>query len=154
MAKDNTSIYMPTDMIPKSEIVSAVGAGDAFCAGTLYALHEGYTIEGLEDKVEDSYPLDNGICVNISGRADRIDRLADGSLQVIDYKSGNKEHLEYNGIATLFNGKPKERISNIKTSYLTSSSKQCFISDKNDSYTIISTSDSCKKRSISRIISS
>ena len=75
--------------------------------------HEGYTIEGLEDKVEDSYPLDNGICVNISGRADRIDRLADGSLQVIDYKSGNKEHLEYNGIATLFNGKPKERISNI-----------------------------------------
>ncbi|MBR6543907.1 MAG: PD-(D/E)XK nuclease family protein [Alistipes sp.] len=75
--------------------------------------HEGYTIEGLEDKVEYSYPLDNGICVNISGRADRIDRLADGSLQVIDYKSGNKEHLEYNGIATLFNGKPKERISNI-----------------------------------------
>ena len=75
--------------------------------------HEGYTIEGLEDKVEDSYPLDNGICVNISGRADRIDRLADGSLQVIDYKSGNKEHLEYNGISTLFNGKPKERISNI-----------------------------------------
>lgn len=47
MAKDGTSVYMPTDMISKSEIVSAVGAGDAFCAGTLYALHEGYTIEQM-----------------------------------------------------------------------------------------------------------
>ncbi len=46
-AKDNTSIYMPTDMIPKSEIVSAVGAGDAFCAGSLYALHEGYDMEKM-----------------------------------------------------------------------------------------------------------
>ena len=46
MSKDGTKIYMPTDMLPKSQIVSAVGAGDAFCAGALYALHEGY---GMED---------------------------------------------------------------------------------------------------------
>lgn len=42
MSKDGASEYVPTDMLPKSEIVSSVGAGDAFCAGTLYALHEGY----------------------------------------------------------------------------------------------------------------
>jgi sugar/nucleoside kinase (ribokinase family) len=27
--------------VPKAEVVSALGAGDAFCAGTLYGLHEG-----------------------------------------------------------------------------------------------------------------
>ena len=34
-------------------------------------------------------------------------------MQVIDYKSGNKPHLEYNGISSLFSGRPIERISNI-----------------------------------------
>ena len=33
----------------KSEIVSTVGAGDAFCAGALYAIHEGYSLEDLLD---------------------------------------------------------------------------------------------------------
>lgn len=42
MSKDGELMFKPTDMMPKSQIVSAVGAGDAFCAGTLYALHEGY----------------------------------------------------------------------------------------------------------------
>ena len=72
-----------------------------------------FTIAGLEDLVEDSYPISAGRSVNLSGRADRIDELQDGSLQIIDYKSGNKPHLEFNGMSTLFNGKPKERISNI-----------------------------------------
>ena len=31
----------------KEEIVSTVGAGDAFCAGSLYAIHEGYGLEEL-----------------------------------------------------------------------------------------------------------
>ena len=73
----------------------------------------GYTIAGLEDDVECKYPISEGRSVNISGRADRIDRLTDGTLQVIDYKSGNKPHLEYNGISSLFSGRPIERISNI-----------------------------------------
>jgi sugar/nucleoside kinase (ribokinase family) len=47
MAKDGSCLYMPTDMLPKSDIVSAVGAGDAFCAGTLYALHEGFEMEQM-----------------------------------------------------------------------------------------------------------
>ena len=47
MSKDGVSEYVPTEMLPKSEIVSSVGAGDAFCAGTLYALHEGYDMEHM-----------------------------------------------------------------------------------------------------------
>ena len=74
---------------------------------------KGYSIAGLEDDVECQYPISNGQTVNISGRADRIDRLSDGVLQVIDYKSGNKPHLEYNGISSLFRGRPIERVSNI-----------------------------------------
>ena len=31
--------------IPKEEIRGSVGAGDAFCAGMLYAIHEEYPIE-------------------------------------------------------------------------------------------------------------
>ena len=51
--------------------------------------------------------------VNLSGRADRIDRRADGALQIIDYKSGNTPHLEYNGMEPLFRGGAQERVSNI-----------------------------------------
>lgn len=47
MSKDGSQMYKATDMLPKSQIVSAVGAGDAFCAGTLYALHEGYEMEHM-----------------------------------------------------------------------------------------------------------
>ena len=72
-----------------------------------------FTIAGLEDPVELSFPISNGRSVNLAGRADRIDRLESGTLQIIDYKSGNKPHLEFNGISNLFNGTPDERISNI-----------------------------------------
>ena len=72
-----------------------------------------FTIAGLEDPVELSYPISNGRSVNLAGRADRIDRLEGSTLQIIDYKSGNKPHLEFNGISNLFNGAPDERISNI-----------------------------------------
>jgi sugar/nucleoside kinase (ribokinase family) len=47
VSKDGKEHYMPTDMIPLSEIVSSVGAGDAFCAGCLYAIHEGYPLEKM-----------------------------------------------------------------------------------------------------------
>ena len=74
---------------------------------------EKFRIAGLEDPVELAYPISNNRFVNLSGRADRIDKLKDGSLQIIDYKSGSKPHLEFNGISTLFHGTPHERISNI-----------------------------------------
>lgn len=74
---------------------------------------ESFTIAGLEEDVECSYPLGDGRTVNLSGRADRIDLLPNGTLQVIDYKSGNKTHLEFGGMEALFYGRPHERISNI-----------------------------------------
>lgn len=33
--------------VPGCQVVSSVGAGDAFCAGALYAIHEGYPMEEL-----------------------------------------------------------------------------------------------------------
>ena len=33
--------------VSPSEIKSAVGAGDAFCAGALYAIHEGWSLSDL-----------------------------------------------------------------------------------------------------------
>ena len=74
---------------------------------------EKFTIVGLEDPVECYYPISNGRSVNLSGRADRIDKIKGDILQIIDYKSGNKPYLEFNGMSSLFSGAPHERISNI-----------------------------------------
>ena len=75
----------------------------------------GYTIDGLEELVECRYEISAGRNVNLSGRADRIDRLAtDGkTLQIIDYKSGNTPHLKFAGMEKLMFGEAKDRISNI-----------------------------------------
>jgi ATP-dependent helicase/DNAse subunit B len=73
----------------------------------------GYTIDGLEDEVKCRYAISKGRNVNLSGRADRLDRLPNGTMQIIDYKSGNTPHLEFNGMNSLFTGEAKERISNI-----------------------------------------
>ena len=40
MQKDGQQIFVPSFKIAQSEIKSTVGAGDAFCAGALYAIHE------------------------------------------------------------------------------------------------------------------
>lgn len=72
-----------------------------------------FKIVGLEKDVDCKYPINNNRFVNLSGRADRIDELSDGTLQIIDYKSGNRPHLECSSIESLFTGTPIERISNI-----------------------------------------
>jgi sugar/nucleoside kinase (ribokinase family) len=59
--------------LPQSEIVSTVGAGDAFAAGVLYGLHEGLPIETT---------LRYGVCVAACclrgmGTSDGIEPLAD-----------------------------------------------------------------------------
>lgn len=40
---DGRSYQAATDALPPSDIASHLGAGDAFCAGLLFALHEGWT---------------------------------------------------------------------------------------------------------------
>ena len=47
--KDGRSCSAPSFSPSREEIVSTVGAGDAFCAGALYAIHEGYALEDLLD---------------------------------------------------------------------------------------------------------
>ena len=46
-SKDGEVVYVPSEMIGREDIVSPVGAGDAFCAGSLYAIHEDYKLEDL-----------------------------------------------------------------------------------------------------------
>jgi len=45
--RDNTGaeVYQDCLKVPKQSIVSSVGAGDAFCAGVLYGIHEGWPPE-------------------------------------------------------------------------------------------------------------
>lgn len=47
MRKDGQQLFAPAFKVPQSEIKSTVGAGDAFCAGALYAIHEGFSLHGI-----------------------------------------------------------------------------------------------------------
>ena len=51
-------------------------------------------------------------CMKFAGIADRIDALDDGTLRVVDYKTG-APHLEFAGVESLFRGEGKQRLSNI-----------------------------------------
>ncbi|MBO7198437.1 MAG: PD-(D/E)XK nuclease family protein [Alistipes sp.] len=74
---------------------------------------KGFTVTALEKKIHHNYEISSGLNIKLSGIADRIDTLPDGTLQVIDYKSGYQPHLEFNSVETLFTGSAKQRISNI-----------------------------------------
>ncbi len=79
------------------------------------AANEGYTVIGLEKRVRCSVPIvssGNTLSVRFSGSADRVDQLSDGVVRVIDYKTGSS-NLEFDGLESLFVGKPKQRLSNI-----------------------------------------
>lgn len=72
-----------------------------------------FTVESLEcEDILLRYPISNNRVVNLSGRADRIDRLSNGSMQVIDYKSSKRAHLTYQGVEALFNGDSSAKVSN------------------------------------------
>lgn len=49
VSKDGGLEERRSDTVPVKEIVSSVGAGDAFCAGCLYAIHEGYSLGEMLD---------------------------------------------------------------------------------------------------------
>jgi sugar/nucleoside kinase (ribokinase family) len=43
--KGSEPLFIPSHKCPKGYIASVVGAGDAFCAGMLYGIHEGWELE-------------------------------------------------------------------------------------------------------------
>lgn len=78
-------------------------------------VHDDFVVEGLEQRI--GYALDfesagRKLRVLFGGLADRIDRLPDGTLRVVDYKTGEPQ-LEFRGVEALFQGEAKQRQSNI-----------------------------------------
>lgn len=58
-----------------------------------------FVVERLESK------LSTTLCgLTIAGTADRVDRLADGSLMIIDYKSGAGDSVDFASVEKLFDG--------------------------------------------------
>lgn len=79
------------------------------------AAHDGFTTTGLEHEVAYAFPFETAgrtLRMKFAGIADRIDRLDDGTLRVVDYKTG-APHLEFAGVESLFHGEGKQRLSNI-----------------------------------------
>ncbi|MDE7305084.1 MAG: PD-(D/E)XK nuclease family protein [Alistipes sp.] len=79
------------------------------------AAHDAFTTIGLEQEVAHAFPFEAAgrtLELKFAGTADRIDRLDDGTLRVVDYKTG-APHLEFDGIESLFFGEGKQRLSNI-----------------------------------------
>jgi CRISPR/Cas system-associated exonuclease Cas4 (RecB family) len=73
----------------------------------------GFTITGLERDIAYRHTSTAGQSIKLSGRADRIDTLPDGTMQIIDYKSGQGSSLIYPGIEKLFHGTDAERLPNV-----------------------------------------
>lgn len=74
--------------------------------------HEPFVVEGLEMGVSCDFALDGARRVRFAGKADRVDRMQDGSLRVVDYKTGSI-HLEYKGLDDLFVNKNRALNGNI-----------------------------------------
>ena len=84
------------------------------------AEHDGFRVEALEHGVEDPFVFVSAgreLRVLFGGIADRIDRLDDGRLRVVDYKTG-EPHLEFAGIGALFDGEARDRQSNVMQTLL------------------------------------
>ncbi|MDE6045837.1 MAG: exodeoxyribonuclease V subunit gamma, partial [Alistipes sp.] len=79
------------------------------------AAHDAFTTTGLEETVAYAFPFEAAgrkLQLKFSGIADRIDKLDDGTLRVVDYKTGDP-HLEFDGVESLFRGKGSQRYSNV-----------------------------------------
>ncbi len=71
-----------------------------------------FKVEGLECPVTCDFSFAHDCRVRLGGKADRIDRMDDGSVRVVDYKTGGI-HLEFNGLEELFEGRNRSLNANI-----------------------------------------
>ena len=76
------------------------------------AASDGFTVMGLEQPVDADFELSDGRKVKFGGTADRIDRLADGRVRVVDYKTG-REQLAFAGVESLFSDRPQDLNSGV-----------------------------------------
>ncbi len=82
--------------------------------------HDNFSVVQLEKPVHYDFPFNAGgheLNIRFEGISDRIDRMDDGTMRIIDYKTGSS-HLEYRSLDALFNGSPDERVSNITKTIL------------------------------------
>lgn len=68
-----------------------------------------FTIEQTEPAIECDFDFngaDSRLSIRLGGKADRIDRLADGTLRVVDYKTGNlaNNKVQFKGVDSLVSG--------------------------------------------------
>ena len=59
---------------------------------------------GFGDSTRAQYVLSDGSSIALIGRADRIDTMADGSVRVVDYKTGKPTHYRPSARAAAYNG--------------------------------------------------
>ena len=73
-----------------------------------------FTVDKLEYAFSHPFTFESAgqsLTVLLEGRADRIDRLDENTLRIIDYKTG-EQHLHFSGFEKLFNGTAAQRVSN------------------------------------------
>lgn len=73
-----------------------------------------FTVDQLEHEFSYPFTFDSAgqsLTVVLKGRADRIDRLSENMLRIIDYKTG-AAHLTFSGFVNLFTGSAAQRVSN------------------------------------------
>ncbi len=70
MNKNGEFTALPSRKLPKGFIKGSVGAGDAFCAGCLYAIYNGYSDEKMLD-------FANLVAINCLSKADSVSGIVD-----------------------------------------------------------------------------
>ena len=67
-----------------------------------------YRVYALEREMNTDFEFDKGRSVHFFGFADRIDHLPDGSLRIVDYKTGSL-HKDFAGLEALLSRLPEGR---------------------------------------------
>ena len=79
--------------------------------------HNDFAIKHREEKITLRHDIGDGRTVLLGGYADRIDSMDNGTIRVVDYKTG-KRHFEFNGLESLFEGDSRAELSNLTQTML------------------------------------
>lgn len=122
------SMYFNGEHVPQQDwngnLLLVLNTITRYIAGSILpfdaSAKEDFVIEALEREIETEYTFDSTAgkrTVVFTGKADRIDRAADGTLHIIDYKTGAPKGdaarivEKFESVEALFNGKSDQRIS-------------------------------------------